>query len=128
MATIGLQCNGLSQIHSGVYFRLKIVLQVVYTYIGKVLIEVNILSMQGHLVVTRLLVARLNLEDNWAAQNFTGLISSQRFQVYVACIGNLVIGILASYACRFFIFLGDSNSAKQLYCALITGYQFGLVS
>ena len=37
MATISLQCNSRSQIHSSVYFRLKIV---EHTYIGEVLIQV----------------------------------------------------------------------------------------
>ena len=32
MATISLQCNGLSQIHSSIYFRVKIVWQVEHTW------------------------------------------------------------------------------------------------
>ena len=40
MATISLQCNGLSQIHSSVYLRLKIVWQVEHTYMGEVLTQV----------------------------------------------------------------------------------------
>ena len=40
MATISLQCNSLSQMHSSVYFRLKIARQVEHTYMGEVLTQV----------------------------------------------------------------------------------------
>ena len=45
MATFNLQCNSLSQIHSSVYFRLKVVMTG-RAYIGEMLIQIWLKSMK----------------------------------------------------------------------------------
>ena len=46
MATFNLQCNSLSQIHSSVYFRLKVYSMTGRAYIGEMLIQIWLKSMK----------------------------------------------------------------------------------
>ena len=46
METFNLQCNSLSQIHSSVYFRLKVRSMTGRAYIGEMLIQIWLKSMK----------------------------------------------------------------------------------
>ena len=46
METINMQCKSISQIHLGICFMLKVVCLVEHTYIGEVLIQIWLKSMQ----------------------------------------------------------------------------------